>query len=158
MQDEGTQSQSTQLPDAPVPNIVESAAWNRVQELSREDTITVRLRGGDSVRCVFDGATSRELYCSTPYGFAGEREFHFDRKEVEVVRQKHEHRNFMLMTLIGAGAGCGFFAVADSSNGASRTLNCMIGGGIGALGGSFIGLIIRPFIPGSLIYRRNKTP
>jgi hypothetical protein len=158
LQGAGTQNQSTTtLPDAPAPNTEDTSEWFQVQKLSREDMITVRLRGGDTVRCVFDGATSNELSCSSPYGLTGGRGFHFDRSEVEVARQRHEHRNIVLMTLIGAGVGCTFFAAREESpKTVGRGVDCALGAGIGALGGSFIGLITRPFIPGSLIYRKRQ--
>lgn len=152
------EKQST-LPDAPEPVKSSSADWRHLEQLTREDTITVKLRGGDTVRCVFDGVNEHELFCVSPYGFNGGREFHFDHAEVDVVRQRHEHRNILLFSLIGAGTGCGYFAAReDSPKTIPRGVDCAIGGGIGALGGSFVGMITRPFIPGRLIYRRNKTP
>lgn len=148
-----TTTEATALPDAPEPA---QSNWRRVESLTREDMITVRARGGEKYRCVFDGSTNDELFCSS-MGFAyNQFNWRFQRDEVEVVRRLHERRNMILTTVVFGAAGCGFAMATPTSNGAPAAISCAEGGLIGAGAGAFLALVSKPFVPGELIYRKRK--
>jgi len=138
------------LPDAPNP--AGAQGWNRVADIARGDEISVTTGSGRSLRCLFAGATNQDLFCASPFR---DREFRFERSEIEKVRFNDErrNRNILIGTLAVVGFGGSFALPRQPGDETPKVITATIFGGIGA----FTGLLLSPlahFIPGRLIYRR----
>jgi hypothetical protein len=148
------------LPDSPEPTGTNSArtgpaAWVRVQELVNGEAISVTQPGAPSVRCRFAGATSDSLFCDS---FYGEKQYRFNRVEVERVRSDDKRRNVRIVVgaLTAAGFTWGVTEPPSSHDGIPRFLAGFAGAGLGAITGVALALPTALLIPGKLIYRHSR--
>jgi hypothetical protein len=148
------------LPDNPEPAGSNSARtgsadWGRVQGLANGEAITVGRPGGPSVRCQFAGATSDSLFCDS---FYTQRQYRFNRAEVERVRSDDKRRNVRIVVgaLTAAGFTWGVTEPPSSHDGIPRFLAGFAGAGLGAITGVALALPTALLIPGKLIYRHSR--
>jgi hypothetical protein len=141
------------LPDAP--NTAEATGWTRVGDLARGEEIAVARGGGNSVHCLFAGATSENLFCDSPYS---DREMRFNRADIDKIRMDQSRRDFW--TIIGGGAVGGGLWIGISSLKTHDSGTAVSEGLAGAAIGAFLAFIpaetVRAFhlIPGKLVYHR----
>ena len=147
------------LPDNPEPAKPDASGWNRVEELARDEEITVARSGKFTQRCRFDGATPDRLFCYKSYPFSEERSFQIDRAEVESVRLDQSRRNFHI--IVGSAAAAGFVAGAalPKPRGSEypRYIRGIGGAALGTLAGFVVAVPVELLIPGKLIYRQPQT-
>jgi hypothetical protein len=141
------------LPDNPNPAPSETSGWTRVQDLANGQQITVARPGGESVPCIFAGATTDDLFCNSLYNG---REYRFNRAQVERIRMDDKHRNMRI--LVGALAVTGLvWGAATPPNGTPRAL----GGLAGAAAGAFAGLVVSfpsaLMIPGRTVFHQSSS-
>jgi hypothetical protein len=159
-----SESTSTQEVVAFAPGRTDTADWNRVRDLARDDEIAVKARG-ESFRCLFDGATDQTLFCdpaSSAWGAWGNAsEYRIQRAEVKSIRMVQYRRNMKFA--IGSMAVAGFIwgAVKGSNPGGGyaypRVVVGLAGAALGALAGCVVA-VPAALIPGRLVYRRASLP
>ena len=132
--------------------------WNRVRDLARDEEITVNARG-ESLHCLFNGATDDALWCQPYYAWGDGREWRIERSDVKSIRLVQAKRNMKLA--VGSLAVAGFvWGAVKGSNPSSgynypRVVVGLAGAGLGALVGC-VAALPAVFIPGRLVYRRES--
>ena len=122
--------------------LAQQDGWARVQALSEESRIQVRLMNGHHVRCSLVYADARTLHCERHFGLFGPGiPYNFDRAEIAEVRTTHHEGNRALTVLI-------IVAVLTGIGGVEGLLVAMpLALATYAADGSL------PLIPSSVVYR-----
>jgi hypothetical protein len=142
-------------PENPEPAGPGVSDWSRVRDLANGDKIDIAVGGRHAVPCLFGGATKDYLFCDSIFS---ERNFRFDRAEVENVRmeQKKKNMNIVIGTMAAAGFAWGVAAPTSNEvhNGSPRVLNGLAGAAIGTLAGFVVAVPASVLMPGRLVYRQ----
>jgi hypothetical protein len=143
-----------ELPDSPQPAPSVPPGCARVQGLARGEEIMVTLHGWSGIPCLFAGATDTTLFCESPYD---DREYRYDRVEIERVRRNDERRNRQIV--VGSLVAAGFIwgVAAPNTTGVPRVLDGLLVAGIAGLLGRVVSLPAELLIPGRLVYRQSHA-
>lgn len=132
------------------PAHAQSGGWQKVENLSQGDSITVLVR--HRVHCRFEDATDEALACMSPTRtLAGPIHFSFPRAEIRQVRLEHSDA-INMMTGAALGGAVGAAAGASKKSGSlTREGSLLLAGGIGALVGGSFGKVF-PMTHGLILY------